>query len=310
MRFVWQLVAVVAASWAGGTAVQALEGNSWLTLVAGLASAALAVVVYRWVVGRTERRVVTEVAARGATSKLVLGTLLGIGVFGCVVANIYFLGFYHVDGMGSVMSAVGLFGFMAAAAATEEVLFRGVLFRKLEEWAGTWISLAVTSVIFGAVHLINPNASLWGAVVIALTGGTMLAAAYVATRNLWVPIGVHFGWNFAAGGIFGTEVSGNETPPGLLDSRTSGPELVTGGAFGPEASVYTLFCWVIVTVVFLVIARRRGHLVPRRRSDRTRPAGQGGGSTAGQETGSAADQPSDLPGDPAGAAGTPDTLQR
>lgn len=62
----------------------------------------------------------------------------------------------------------------------------------------------------------------------------MLTAAYVATRRLWVPIGVHFGWNFAASGIFSTEVSGNDTPQGLLNSSMSGPELLTGGDFGPE----------------------------------------------------------------------------
>lgn len=96
----------------------------------------------------------------------------------------------------------------------------------------------------------------------------MLTAAYVATRRLWVPIGVHFGWNFAASGIFSTEVSGNDTPQGLLNSSMSGPELLTGGDFGPEGSVYAILFGVLVTIAFMWLAHRRGHVVPRRRADR------------------------------------------
>jgi membrane protease YdiL (CAAX protease family) len=119
--------------------------------------------------------------------------------------------------------------------------------------------------LFGLSHLLNPNASLWGAIAIAIEAGGMLAAAYAATRNLWVPIGLHFGWNFAAGGIFSTEVSGNDTPQGLLDSAMSGPPLLTGGDFGPEGSVYSVLFGVLVTIVFMWLAHRRGHIVPRRR---------------------------------------------
>ncbi|MGP3915880.1 hypothetical protein [Nonomuraea sp. 10N515B] len=91
-----------------------------------------------------------------------------------------------------------------------------------------------------------------------LIGVGMLAAAYAATRTLWLPIGLHFGWNFAAAGIFGTEVSGNGTPQGLLDGVTSGPALLTGGAFGPEASPYTVVFGVLLTIAFIWLARRRG----------------------------------------------------
>jgi membrane protease YdiL (CAAX protease family) len=103
----------------------------------------------------------------------------------------------------------------------------------------------------------------------------MLAAAYAATRTLWVPIGLHFGWNFAAAGIFGTEVSGNGTAQGLLDGVVSGPALLTGGDFGPEASLYSVAFGVVLTVVFMWLARRRGHVVPRRR----RPVAAGATAT-------------------------------
>jgi membrane protease YdiL (CAAX protease family) len=79
-----------------------------------------------------------------------------------------------------------------------------------------------------------------------------------------VPIGVHFAWNFAQGGIFSTSVSGQDAPQGLFDGVTSGSAIVTGGEFGPEASIYSLLTGLVVTVVFLWLAKRRGNLVPRR----------------------------------------------
>jgi len=114
------------------------------------------------------------------------------------------------------------------------------------------------------MHLANPNATLWSALTIAVAGGGMLTSAYAATRTLWVPIGLHFGWNFAEAGIFGTAVSGKSAPEGLLDGVTSGSTWLTGGEFGPEASLSALGAGVVVTAVFLLLARRRGRLVPRR----------------------------------------------
>lgn len=265
MRLVWQLVAVAAVAFVGGQGVAAVRVNPWLTFAFGVLTAVVAVVVYRWVVGRTERRSPTELAWKGAGFPMGWGVLIGIALFGAVIGNITFNGGYAVKGVGSVTGAVGVFGLMAAAAVTEELLFRGVLFRIIEERSGTWIALVLTGVLFGLSHLFNPHASLWGAIAIAIEAGGMLAAAYAATRNLWVPIGLHFGWNFAAGGIFSTEVSGNGTQQGLLDATTSGPALITGGEFGPEASLPAVFFCVVVTVVFLWLARRRGRLVPLRR---------------------------------------------
>jgi uncharacterized protein len=265
VRLVWQLVAVAAVALIGSHGIAAVQGNPWLSLGVGFLTAVLAVVVYGWVVRRTEHRPATEVAGKGAGGAIGWGVLIGLALFGAVILNIAFLGGYEVHGVGSVPGAVGFFGFTAAVAVTEELIFRGVLFRIVEERTGTWIALVLTSVLFGASHLFNPHASVWGAIAVAIEAGGLLTAAYVATRTLWVPIGLHFGWNFAAGGIFSTEVSGNGTPQGLLDATMSGPMAITGGAFGPEGSLYSVLFCVMATIVFLWVARRRGHLVPRRR---------------------------------------------
>ncbi|MEV4055916.1 CPBP family intramembrane glutamic endopeptidase [Amycolatopsis sp. NPDC049688] len=265
MRLVWQFLAVAAVAFAGSQVVSAVQGNPWLTLVFGVVTAVLTVVVYRWVVRRTEQRPVTELSGPGAGLAVGRGVLVGVALFGIVIANIALLGDYEVRGWGTVPGAVGLLGFMAAAAVTEELLFRGVLFRIVEERTGTVLALVLTGVLFGLVHLVNPHASLWGALAIAIEAGGMLTAAYVATRRLWLPIGLHFGWNFAAAGLFGTEVSGNGTPQGLLDAVTSGPAVITGGSFGPEGSLYSVLFCSLGTAAFLWLAHRRGRLVPRRK---------------------------------------------
>ncbi|QFZ19692.1 CPBP family intramembrane glutamic endopeptidase [Saccharothrix syringae] len=264
MRLVKQLLVVAAVAVVGSQGVAAVAGDPWLALVLGVATAGLAVLAYAWVVRRTEHRAPAEVAREGAGAAIGRGLLIGVVMCGAVIAAIALLGGYRVDGPGPVTGAVGLVGFMAAAAVTEELIFRGVLFRVVEQRTGTWVALALTGVLFGASHLLNQNATAWGAIAIAIEAGFMLAAAYAATRTLWLPIGLHFGWNFALAGVFGAEVSGNGATHGLLDATLSGPAPLTGGAFGPEGSLFAVAAGALLTVVFLVVAHRRGHLVPRR----------------------------------------------
>lgn len=274
MKLFVQLVAVVAVSFLGGQGLAAVQGNPWLMLAVGVVTAGAVILVYAGMVRLTEKRPVVEVAGKSALAGLSLGMLIGVAVFGLVVANIAFLGDYEVNGLGSGITAVGLVGYMAGAAFTEEVMFRGVLFRIIEGRTGTWIAMLISGVLFGAYHMMNADATVWGAVAVILEAGGMLTAAYIATRKLWVPIGLHFGWNFAAAGIFSTEVSGNGSNNGLLDSVMSGPALVTGGEFGPEASLYSVVFCVLTAIVFLWVARRRGNILPRRsrRTARLEPA--------------------------------------
>jgi hypothetical protein len=141
----------------------------------------------------------------------------------------------------------------------------GVLFRILEERTGTVIALVVSSLF--ATHLVNVNATLWGALAIALTGGAMPAAACTATRSLWFPIGLHFAWNFTHAGVFGIAVSGsNDVPDGLLHTTLSGAPVVTGGTVGPEAGLMALLVCLVAKVLLLRRAARTGQIRPRPRT--------------------------------------------
>jgi CAAX protease family protein len=237
-----------------------------LALPVGIGLAVAAVACYRWLSRTVElRQDIPELAGSARWPQLRRGMLLGFGLFILLMLLIAVFGGWQSLSWGSFAGFLGTAGMMAAVAVCEELLFRGILFRIMEERLGTVISLLVSMVLFGATHLVNPNATLWGALSISLTGGIMLASAYVVTRSLWLPIGLHFAWNFSQGGIFGVAVSGSDTASeGLLSTALSGPSLLTGGTFGPEASLLALLVCALPTVLLLRRAARTGQIRPRR----------------------------------------------
>ncbi|MGW6937011.1 CPBP family intramembrane glutamic endopeptidase [Lentzea sp. NPDC054927] len=236
-----------------------------LALPVGLGLAVAGVACYRWLSTVVEvRDDLPELAAETRWCGLGRGALIGFGLFVALLLVILVFGGVDQVSWGSFAGFLGIAGMMASVAVMEEVLFRGVLFRVLEERAGTVIALVVSSLLFGMTHIFNVKATFWGALAIGLTGGTMMAAAYVATRNLWFPIGLHFGWNFTHAGVFGIAVSGtNEVPNGLLQTVLSGPSVLTGGAFGPEASPLSLVICLVPAVLLLRKAARAGQIRPR-----------------------------------------------
>ncbi|EGX55508.1 abortive infection protein [Streptomyces zinciresistens K42] len=245
--------------------VRALAGdNPVLSLLGGAVIAIGALCGYAALVRFLEQRPVTELDPARAVPGLRSGTLTGMGLFTAVLALIALSADYGTEGGVSLGGALTVLGLMAGVAVAEELLFRGVLFRVVEELAGTVGALAVSAALFGGLHLLNPGATVRGALAIAVEAGLMLGAAYVATGALWLPIGLHFGWNFALSGVFGVTVSGDDsTPAGLLRGVLTGPEAVTGGGFGPEASVFAVLVCTILTVLLLRSAKRRGRMVRR-----------------------------------------------
>jgi uncharacterized protein len=130
--------------------------------------------------------------------------------------------------------------------------------------------------VFGLIHLANPGATLFGALAIAVEAGVLLGAAYALTRTIWFAVGIHLAWNFMEGGVFSTTVSGTHNAfQGLLRSELTGPELLTGGGFGPEASVAAIGAGVVAATVLLLLTVRRGRIMPLpRRSPAAQPTAE------------------------------------
>ena len=192
---------------------------------------------------------------------LLLGLVGGTVIFSVAVAIAGALGIYKIAGLGTFN------GLLAAiivptigAAVTEEMLFRGILFRWIEQFGGSWLALLVTSALFGASHLMNPHASWIAAVGIALEAGVMLGAAYMLTRSLWLPMGIHAAWNFTQGEVYDIPVSGTKVE-GMLDARLAGDPLLTGFGFGLEASVIAIVVATAFGLWLLYKAISEGQLI-------------------------------------------------
>ncbi len=174
------------------------------------------------------------------SGSVVAGVLGGLALASAVTAFIWALGFIQFSARsGTDGKIVVVMISVLLAALFEEILFRSICFFGIEPVVGSWLTLATSAVVFGGVHAFNPGAGLVSTVAIVLTAGLLLGAVFLLTRSLWVVTGVHFGWN-ACIGLLGLGVSGSARDGALFTAAVDGPSLLTGGAFGPEASVVTI----------------------------------------------------------------------
>lgn len=202
-----------------------------------------------------------DLLAKNAWPDLGIGMLAGfllmtLSVGVAAVAHVYnFVG----EGDSSQMVPALVSGAIMPAFM-EELLFRGILFRWIEEFAGSWLALLVTSALFGLVHILNPGATWFSSLAIAIEAGILLGGAYMLARSLWLPIGLHAAWNFTEGEVFDVPVSGLPEH-GLVQARMSGPAILSGGHFGLEASIIALVLATAAGLWFVWRAARRGKVV-------------------------------------------------
>ena len=214
-----------------------------------------------WVFTRfVERKPFNDFALPGAAKEWLFGIAIGTGVMSLVVGVIALFGGYKIIGHNGADVLIGVLGVAIISGITEEILFRGIIFRFFEQWLGSYGALAISALFFGLLHLGNPNASWLAAFAIAIEAGILLGAVYMMTRRLWAAIGLHMAWNSVQGGVFGIPVSGTDVP-GLLISKTGGSDLLTGGAFGAEASLPAIILCTSIGLYFLWRAYRSGQFV-------------------------------------------------
>lgn len=231
-----------------------------MLLIRALPAVIAYLILVRWI----ERRPVRELAARKLLPDGAIGIAAGLLLFSGVVGVLYLLGSYHVTGSNPdaawlpALLVVGL-----GAGIGEEIIARGVLFRIVEEGLGTWVALILSALFFGAAHIANPGATLWSSAAIAIEAGLLFGMLYHVTRSLALCMGLHAAWNFAQGTIYGIPVSGTSADGWLVSVRT-GPDWLSGGKFGAEASVVALCLCSLCTVALLIVALRRGSIVPCR----------------------------------------------
>jgi len=235
----------------------AVENRMMMAIAFEAASAIGLLLLYRLSVGWMEHRRVSELSLAGAPGGIPSGILIGAGLFTITIAILSLMGVAHVGAFNAGQALLAATNMAILSAIGEELIFRGVVFRIFEEMFGTLVALLFSAGLFGLIHMANPGATAVSGVAIALEAGLLLGASYALVRNLWLPIGLHFGWNFAESGIFGSVVSGNAFK-GLFTTTMTGPDLLTGGKFGPEASVVAVAVCGAAAIVILILAIRRG----------------------------------------------------
>ncbi|UCG62481.1 MAG: CPBP family intramembrane metalloprotease [Candidatus Zixiibacteriota bacterium] len=234
--------------------------NLYLRDLIGIIFMAVAILMYRLFTRVVEKRPAVEMSARGSVSETGLGFLLGAGIMTFMVALLWVLSYYRIDSVGSWEVILHALLFFGLAALGEEIVFRAILFRHIEELAGTWGAIIFTGLLFGFAHIGNPNATVFTSVAIALQC-LIVSACWVLTRRLWLVWGLHVGWNYFQGTIFGVTVSGEDELETLVTSTRSGPDWLTGGDFGIEGSYVSIAICVVVGVLLIMRAARAGQIL-------------------------------------------------
>lgn len=228
-------------------------GNNWISGTLSLICGVLLLLMYRWLVRSYEERKIEELSMQKSLKDTGIGFLWGMLMMAAVIGIFALCGWYKI--IGCSFNVAFVYRYLMAyfvVAVGEEIVFRGIMFRLLDSQFNLWVALIISAIVFGAAHIINPNATVVSTVGISLATGVLFGLLFKYYRTLWVPIGIHWSWNFVQGTVTGCPVSGGAPDYSILQSVTSGPELFTGGLFGPEASIITMIAG-LAPCIWLVI---------------------------------------------------------
>jgi membrane protease YdiL (CAAX protease family) len=193
----------------------------------------------------------------GWRRQLIFGLILSAGMLAVLLAGCKAAGSLSIHwaaGQAPVSSLLATFGILLFAALNEELVFRGFPLQILIDGLGEWPGMIAMSVLFGAVHLNNPNASVLGTVNTVIAG-VLLSLAYVRTRSLWTSYAIHVGWNVGLGFILGFALSGIDIAS-LWTTGVAGSDTILGGKYGPEGGLLATF----IFAASAVIVYRHGHI--------------------------------------------------
>jgi len=185
---------------------------------------------------------------------LVIGSAVGFGslVVAVGIASIGSGLHFSISDFGLATTGRSMLGsasLLFVAALAEEAMFRGYALQTLSRARLAWLGVLLTSVPFGLVHLSNPNVIPVVTFANTVLAGLWLAVAYLRTRSLWLPLGVHWSWNWALGSFFGLPISGiNLVSHPLFKAIDTGPSWLTGGRYGIEGGIACTIALVLFTV--------------------------------------------------------------
>ena len=265
------LVAIV--EWLGGLLDKTKLTDDTKHLIIAISNSAIAISGYVILFRVYEKRQIIELSASTLVRNAVLGCVSGFLLQLLFIIVIYVGGIYSIVRLNQISTLLAPLSFALTGGVVAEILLIGVLFRLLEKQTGTIIALILFIILFAVLHINVKGATVVSIGATAFQAGLMLPAAYVFSRSLWLPIFLHFSWDFAEPGIFGGINPSSSLMQGLFTSRIAGDPLLTGGLTGPQNSLQSLLLCSIAGFVLLLLAKRKNNFIkPTWQSSANNPA--------------------------------------
>ena len=216
--------------------------------IEGVFSILIILLTYHYLFKYYEKRKITELAWKYFAKEIGIGFFIGVILISLVILILFVMGYYTIFSSNYIFALFPPFIFLALMSVFEETIFRGIIYRIIEEKYGTIVALIISAVLFGLIHVINSDSNVVY-ILSATAGGLLLGVLYTLTGRLWLPISFHLGWNFGQY-LYGVNRF-NEGFSFVLESKLVGPMILTGGENGIENSVLSI---IFVLILFLFCA--------------------------------------------------------
>lgn len=205
-----------------------------------------------------DKREITELSIKYLLKEMFGGFFFGFFTISLSIFILYLLGYYKAISISTTHYPIKFFTILMFAALVEDLFHRGLIVRVCENWLGTHLTLVIAMLV-ELQHVTNPNQNLFS-IFIDLIWGFTMAMMFIYTKRIWLPFFFHLGWNFSQP-FYGSNLTGTNDLGNIIQSKFSGPVLLTGGAEGIEGSIFTTTFLLLIGIVFYYRAKREGKIV-------------------------------------------------
>ncbi len=230
-------------------------------IIIAIADAIVALLSYFFLFRFYEDRKIKELSLASLSKNAIMGFATGLILQSLFILMIYMFGKYAIAYINPVSFLIQPFAAAFTAGFVAEILIVGIFFRLTEKKLGTLITLFISVILFVVMHVSAKGATTLSVLSTVIQAGVLLPAAYIFSRNLWIPIFLHFAWDFAEPGIFGGINPGISIDKSLFTSKISGASFLTGGQMGPQNSIQSLILCSITAFLFLWLAKRKDNFI-------------------------------------------------
>lgn len=205
-----------------------------------------------------DKREITELSLKYFPKEMFGSFLFGFSTISLSIFILYLLGHYQAFSITTTHYTARMFTILLFAAIVEDLFHRGLIVRVIENWLGTHIAIVIAMLV-ELQHITNPNTHLFDLFLYLIWGFTM-TMMFIYTKRIWLPYFFHLGWNFSQP-FYGSKLTGSNDYGSIIQSKFTGPKLLTGGDFGIEGSIITLSFLLFIGIVLYYLAKKEGKIV-------------------------------------------------